>query len=104
MCAETIASALMVIYTPKNFWLLKELNEKIGLMKAAGLIDFWYFQLIDKKLAKKTKIKEKPKILKLVQFQGCFGILMCGLGLIFLVFTFEIVKNKFHVKKFCYRK
>lgn len=95
ICKEVYASAPIVIYTVKSFWLLQEISERIKLFKAAGLIKFWYDQFINKRTAENdNELSKQPKVLTLSQFYGCFGILVCGLGLSFVVFMIEIISKK----------
>lgn len=93
ICNEVFANVPMVIYTRKHFFLLDELNMNIELLKAAGLIDFWYFQFIDKKFSKSPE-KARPIVLTLVQFQGCFGIFLSGIAISLIVFMIETSKFK----------
>jgi hypothetical protein len=79
-----------VIYTKKNFFLLDAMNEKIEQLKAAGLIEFWLFQEIDKNI---INVKEavQPKVLSLQHLSGCFQILLFGLVFSAVVFMIELL-------------
>jgi hypothetical protein len=94
ICDEVFATVPLVIYTTKNFWLLEGINEKIGTFKAAGLMDFWYFQFIDREKSRVVRVDKAPKILSLGQFQGCFLVLLSGLGLGLGIFVMEIAAKK----------
>jgi hypothetical protein len=96
ICKDVMLSIPEVIYTIKDFYLLDEFNYKIELMISAGLIDFWYFEFIDKK-SSKIKFQKHPKSLKLQHFEGCFGILVCGSFVSFIVFVMEILMRKISV-------
>lgn len=75
----------VVIYSRKNFFLMKALNKDIEIMKSAGLIEFWKF--------KETKIKTTPTQPKVYSFQrlvACFEILAIGFIASFLVFIIEL--------------
>lgn len=102
VCKEVFMTIPEVFYTKKDFYLLGELNRKIEMLKASGLIDFWSFQDINKntKNSKDTKI---PKVLSLNQFKGCFSVLFIGLGLTCVVFVFELLKFRYKNQNF-YRK
>lgn len=91
MCKETFASTPTVIYTVKDFWLLEEINEKIELFKAAGFMEFWYYQFIDRKKTSIESSQNNPKILSLLHFQGCFAILLSGFAVSILAFVLEIM-------------
>jgi hypothetical protein len=94
ICDEVFATVPMVIYTVKNFWLLEGIDEKIGTFLAAGLMDFWYFQFIDREKSRVVLLDKAPKILSLGQFQGCFLVLLSGLGLGLAIFVMEVAANK----------
>lgn len=88
----------MVIYVKKDFYLLDALNEKIEILKAAGLIDFWHFQHVNKGILK-AKNYLLPKVLKLGQLAGSFQILTFGCIVSCFIFICEVsikifTKNK----------
>lgn len=87
-CKEVFMMIPQVFYTQKDFYLIEELNKEIEILKASGLIDFWYHQFIDKI----TKVKDfrHQSALTLKKFQGCFEILLLGSFLSFLVFLCEL--------------
>lgn len=74
----------------KDFYLLDELNDIIVILKAAGLIDFWYLQNIDM-MNNNLKESASPKILTLRKLLGCFGILFFGCIIGFTVFFGELI-------------
>lgn len=67
----------MVIYVKKDFYLLDALNEKVEILKAAGLIDFWHFRHVNKGVLN-VKDYLLPKVLTLGQLMGSFQILTFG--------------------------
>lgn len=77
ICKEFVTTIPVVIYTKKDFYLLNALDEKIRLLKAAGLIDFWNFQDVDKRFLNDPDPKT-PKTLQLHHLFGCFQILIAG--------------------------
>lgn len=94
VCKEVFLNVPIVMYTVKNFWLLEEINEKIKLLKAAGLIDFWNNQFIDKRrVTKENNLDIEPKVLKISQFYGGFGILTCGMLISFVAFMVEKMRK-----------
>lgn len=96
-CKDIFLTIPVVIYITKNFYLLEALNDKIKLLNSAGLINFWHFhQYIDENaLTRKLKGSENPKVLTLYHFEGCFGILLCGILISSIVFVVErLVGNK----------
>lgn len=89
VCKEVLMTLGSVIYTQKNFYLLDEFNAKIEIFRAAGLIDFWQFQKLDKKLLS-FKEMNQPKVLNIYQLMGTFQILLLGSIISFIVFLVEI--------------
>jgi hypothetical protein len=94
ICKDVLLTLPKVIYTIKDFYLLDEFNDKIELLKSAGLIDFWFFQLVDKQ-ASTEKVKQHSKSLNLQHFEGCFGILFCGNFVGFIALVFEVSMKKY---------
>lgn len=93
ICKETFINIPDVIYTNRDFYLLDVLNDKIEILKAAGLVELWHSHDIDKRLLH-TKSSNVLKTLKLNQFYGCFCILLCGNFLSFFVFLSELLVYK----------
>lgn len=97
-CRETFMTVPSVMYTRKNFYLYDSLNEKIEILRAAGLIDFWQFQYIDKRF---IGVKESihPRVMTMYQLLGCFGILCIGCGISFLIFVSEVWLSALSLKQ-----
>lgn len=93
ICKEVILNVPVVIYTRKNFFLIDAINDLIRNLKSAGLIEFWNFEEVDKKLLKLKKNSE-PKVLTTFHLIGCFHVLFTGALLSFLIFLFEIFIHK----------
>jgi hypothetical protein len=92
ICNEALASADMVIYTQKNFALLDEINEKIELLKSAGLMEFWYHKYIDRS---STKVElTQPIPLALRHVESCFIVLVLGILLSMILLLTEILSMK----------
>lgn len=79
----------LVFYVKKDFYLLDALNDKIELLKAAGLINFWQSQDIHIEILK-DKSPNFARVLKFTQLVGCFQLLLFGLLISFIVFLLEI--------------
>lgn len=79
----------IVIYSRKNYFLLDAFNDKIKFMRAAGLVEFWHYQNVDRKFLN-FKVFDGPKVLTFDQLVGCFGILVLGLIAGFISFLFEV--------------
>jgi hypothetical protein len=93
ICKEILMTIPVVIYMRKDFYLLDALNEKIKALKAAGLIEFWNYENIDKKLIHVRKENE-PKILTVDLIIGCFYLLFFGMVLSVLAYLLEIMMLK----------
>lgn len=87
---DTFMTVPIVILARNNFYLLNAMNKKIEDLKAGGLIDFWYFQNIDKGFLN-MKDSKSPKVLRLDQLFGFFQILFCGSVVSFIVFVLELL-------------
>lgn len=80
----------VVMYTTKDFFLLNLFNDKIGILKAAGLIDYWEAQVVDRKLLKFKEISY-PQALGWRQLVGCFQVLLFGCVISFVALVCEII-------------
>lgn len=89
LCKEVVITIPTVIYTKKNFYLIDALNEKLGLINAAGLNIFWYLQEVQPETADQKDLRER-KALTLRDLMGCFQILVIGLILTFIAFALEM--------------
>jgi hypothetical protein len=82
ICKEIFITIPKVIYARKQFFLLDEISDKIEMLKASGLIEFWYYR--DDKRVENTR---NPKNLSLNDFKGCFIVLLSG----FVVGCFALI-------------
>lgn len=89
ICKEVLFSAPIVIFTSKDFYLLGEINEKIGILQSTGLISFWQLQCFNHDLLK-IKSKKQPNVLTLNHLNGCFHILLLGFALSSVCFIIEV--------------
>lgn len=96
VCKDDFMTIPIVAYAKKDFYLVDAINEIIESLTAAGLIDFWHYQNIQKDLLN-MKVESYPEILTLHQTIGCFQILFIGWILGFVVFLLEGV-TKFFMK------
>lgn len=86
ICKEIFKMIPLVIYSSKNFFLLDAINQKIEVLKASGLIEFWHFQDVDRR---NLKTSEGPKVLTFNHLLGIFEILSYGYAFSFSVFMLE---------------
>lgn len=92
ICKEVILTVPVVIYAQKDFFLLDELNEKILILSAAGLINFWHLKDVDEDLLN-VKDSKQPTPLTLHQLSGCFYLLLFGFAVAAIFFGFELLKE-----------
>lgn len=93
MTKEIFVTIPIVLYTQKDFYLLNAINTQIMNLKAAGFIDFWHKQDIDKRKSNVKKSKQ-PKVLTMNQLLGCFQLMFGGCVMSFIVFLTELVSLK----------
>lgn len=89
---DVIITIPCVIYSRKDFFLLDEMNEKLGAMGAAGLIKFWYSEDFGK-FIDDMRENMQARTLSLDDLMGCFSVLMFGLTVSFFAFTFELLAS-----------
>lgn len=92
VCREHFLLIPIVIYTKKNFYLLQAINEKIEILRAAGLIDYWFLLSFSKEFG--SKKSESPKVLTFSHLSGSFEIWMYGCILSFVMLILETIINK----------
>jgi hypothetical protein len=94
-CKDILLTVPVVIYSRKDFYLLASLNEKIEILKAAGLIQFWPTKNFDRQLLNYQSPQPK-KPLTLKHFVGSFSILVTGCLISLATFILELKLSKKH--------
>lgn len=97
--SERVMSVPSAIFTPKNFYLITALNDKINEFKSAGLIDHWHDLVIDQKFLKLVSGNNGPHALKLRHVVGCFQLLGVGFFVSLLIFFAEFFYHRYKVNK-----
>lgn len=87
ICKQNFLTLASVVFTPKGYFLLEALNEKIISFKSAGLVDHWHSKAVDKNILK-IKESKQPKVIKMQHLLGCFQTWM--FGLLFSIFAFIV--------------
>lgn len=90
ICKEVVFTTPVVIYTRKDFYLIDALSNKIGILKAAGLIEFWHLKDLDKGLLN-VKESNDPKVLKMEYIIGSFYVLVIGCSACIFIFLIEVI-------------
>ena len=101
VCREHFVGIPSVIYTRKNFYLVKAMDDIIENLKSAGLIEYWYLQSFSKKIFKEKS--DDRKKLTFSHLSGCFQIWVAGCFVSFLGFigelTLKLWKMRIKMKK-----
>lgn len=84
----------IVIFTKKEFYLLKAINGKLESLKASGLMTLWHAQDTEKQFEHSKEQKEHPKLLTLEMLTGCFQVLIAGYLLSCIIFLIETKRAK----------
>lgn len=103
VCKEAFMTVPVVMYTLKNFFLLDVFNEKIEIFNAAGLIDHWGAQEVDKRFLKLSEVSD-IRVLSLEDFVGCFQVLLIGFIISFITFLLELVQVRIKQVFDCFQK
>lgn len=85
-CKERIMGISIVMYFRKNFFLIPAINEVIGNLISAGLIDQFHHKYIDKERASKEIEDSGPKVITISHLIGCFQL--WAFGCVFGIFCF----------------
>lgn len=101
---EYLFDVQIVYYFPKNFHLIHAIDEKIGILKAAGLVSLWMDTYIDKSYLKILYKTVGPRKIKLEQLHGALEIWICGIVLSMFVFMLESFTKCRCLKKFKLRR
>lgn len=90
VCREFYSMVPVVLYFPKNHYLVENINRKLEAFSAGGLIDFWASFHMDMKYLNFKWTNLGPKKLNMRHLSGIFQILMYGLVVSLLSLFAEI--------------
>jgi hypothetical protein len=96
VCREHFVGIPSVIYTRKNFYLVKAMDDMIENLKSAGLIEYWYLQSFSKKISK--KMTDDRKKLSFSHLSGCFQIWVGGCFVSFLGLIGELIVKSWRLR------
>lgn len=91
---EPLNNNFAVFYFQKNFYLLDAINEKISILKAAGLVDYWIKKDIDPTFLHVKQENLGPQKLNIEHLLGCFELLLVGIILGLVAFSLEMSYNR----------
>lgn len=97
---EILFSVPIAMYFPKNFYLVQEINKKVGIIQSTGLIDYWISFYLNSAFMK-FQTSKSPKKLNLSHLSGGFLLWAggCLLGMLFFISELFIrTKNVHHFK------
>lgn len=88
ICNDVVSTIPVVILLQKDSHLLDAFHEKIEILNAAGLIEFWKYRHEEHRESEK-----QPELLTIEQLLGCFYIWIFGNSVSLLVFFYEMLKK-----------
>lgn len=104
VCKQKFMTISSTIYTLKDFYLTSELNSKIEIFIAAGLIDYWHEKSLDK-MHISSNGQKRPNVIKMSHLSGCFQLWLIGMVFSLIVVSIEIIsKSKLLLAKTCFKK
>lgn len=95
VCNEVILTVPVVFYTHKNSYLAKIFDEKIDLLKSAGLIDYWISKYVDPKYLRFKTKDPPPSTLSFQELLGAFQFFFVGSLFSIALFLIEVCFDKF---------
>lgn len=98
VCKENLFDNEIVFYYRKDFFLVEVIDEKLGRLKAGGLIEFWIDQYIKQHYMNVGQLNTGPSELKIEHLSGLFVVWIIGLHFALIVFFSELVYEKLKCK------
>jgi hypothetical protein len=90
VCKEFYSMVPVVIYFPKNNYLVESINRKLEAFSTAGLIEYWASFHMDMKYLNFKWTNQGPKKMTLDHLSGTFQILVVGLVVSIALFLLEV--------------
>lgn len=89
-CKDIFLTIPVVIYTQKNFYLIDAMDEKIGALKASGLMKLWDSNDVQERFSlENAKESRRLRNLTFYDLTGCFYMLAIGSLVSIVIFVFE---------------
>jgi hypothetical protein len=95
ICNEPMRTDNIVMYFPKNFYLIDSINKKLSAFQSSGLVEFWIKKFMDQRFFKYKQMKQGPRRLNINHLTGVFNILFIGNTISMTIFVLELVFSKF---------
>lgn len=88
----------LVIYFRKDFYLVKQINEKIDDLITSGIVFYWIRSYIERCFMKTRIERREPKQLNFHHFKGPFTIAVIGWFAAILSFLIELIRIRVNLK------
>lgn len=98
-CKERVTFVPIVMYFRKNFFIIPAINDVVGNLVSAGLIEHWHYNYIDDRLLVQKEETSGPQVMTLDHLIGCFQLLACGCLIACFCFLAEVFCNYLQKKK-----
>lgn len=103
-CKERIMGISIVMYFRKNFFLIPAINEVIGNLISAGLINRFHYKYIDKDRASMETEDTGPKVITISHLIGCFQLWAFGCAFGIACFLSELACSRWQKKRVANKK
>jgi len=90
---EYLFDVQIVYYYPKNFHLIHVLDEKLELLKSAGIISMWMDHYVDKSYVNIKTPSTGPRIININQLLGSFEVWTIGMIISIVIFLIEMLSS-----------
>lgn len=92
ICSEPLMTNHLIFYFRKDFYLIDEVNDRIGIMKSSGIVEYFISKYADKKFSQvNTENSAGPSKLELHHFEGVIQMWTFGLTISFVSFLIELL-------------
>lgn len=101
VCKETFSTGNIVMFFPKNFYLIEAINKKISEFQASGIIQHLVERYMDKRYWNFRRVAKGPERISFQHMQGSFIMWLFLCLASFSVFTIEVI---FHAVRLKHRR
>lgn len=93
-CNGKLKKESIVLYYPKNFFLLDAIDEKIGTFTAAGLIEHWVKNHVNLRYWNPPKEQRERKRLSMTHLRGAFVVYLISCAVACICFFIEHLRYR----------
>lgn len=101
VCKETFSTGNIVMFFPKNFYLIEAINKKISEFQASGIVQHLVERYMDKRYWNFRRVAKGPERISFQHMQGSFIMWLFLCLASFSVFTIEVI---FHTVRLKHRR